>query len=72
VRDKELALVRFHPDEDATVRSDAIKGYLKKDKNEKQIRQRRSLKDFHLTKNDIAFPEYNQLFYHENGINRSK
>lgn len=40
----------------------AMKNYLKQDMKEKQIRQRRSLEEFHLTKDDVAFTEYNQLF----------
>ena len=47
------------PTEEAMV---AFKVYLEKNKREKFGNQRRSLEDFHLTKDDVAFTEYHSLF----------
>lgn len=55
---------QFYPEQDgpSDAAMEAIKDYLKGDKKEKQVSQRRSLEDFHLTKNDVAFADYTDLF----------
>ena len=55
---------QFYPEQDgpSDAAMEAIKDYLKRDKKEKQVSQRRSLEDFHLTKNDVAFADYTDLF----------
>ena len=45
----------------------AFKTYLEKNEREKHGNQsRRSLKDFHLTKDDVIYTEYNDLFFVDN------
>ena len=55
---------KFYPDQSNisnTARS-AFKKYLEKNERGKHGNQRRSLEDFHLTKDDVEFREYNDMF----------
>jgi len=54
----------FYPDEPhlSNVAKRAFKTYLEQNEREKHGNQRRSLEDFHLSKDDVAFSEYNEMF----------
>lgn len=59
---------QFYPDQPGPSEEamKAFEEYLEKNAREKHGNQRRSLKDFHLTQDDVAFTEYNSLFLGEN------
>lgn len=55
---------KLYPDQSdiSNTAMSAFKKYLEKNEREKYGNQRRSLEDFHLTKDDVEFREYNDMF----------
>ena len=55
---------QLYPDEPriSNVARRAFKTYLEQNRRDKHGNQRRSLGDFHLTKEDVAFTDYNRMF----------
>ena len=55
---------QFYPDQPiiSNMAKSAIKKYLQENEREKHGNQRRSLEDFHLSTDDVAFREYNEMF----------
>lgn len=55
---------RFFPDKPppSSQAMSAFKAYLEENERQKRGNQRQSLEDFHLTTQDVAFPEYTRMF----------